>query len=88
MGNDREPRSLDILLDLGIDGFPTRRHLRHRIIPLFVSSYNCFCDVIKSFLLGHALSAEDVDNIVVMFELENMVNRYKSLLVVRGKTDS
>jgi hypothetical protein len=44
--------------------------------------------VIKSFLLGHALSAEDVDNIVVMFELENMVNRYKSLLVVRGKTDS
>jgi hypothetical protein len=74
MGNDCKPRGLDVFSNLGIDGLSPRRHLRHHIIPFLVSSYNRFRDVVDSVLLGHALSAEDVDNVVVVSELENMVS--------------
>ena len=86
MSNDREPRSLNILLDLDVDSVSPPRNLCHHFIPFLVSSYNSFSNVVESLLLCHALSAQDVDNIVVMPELEIRSAQWISCRL-RGRTN-
>ena len=69
MRHDCEPCTLDEPLYLGIDGISPSGYLCNHIVPFLVSRNDSSCYVVECLLLGHTLSAEDVDDVVVMAEL-------------------